>query len=238
MGISAMVDSAPVRTHVQRLMDAGMLAEHIATAAGLGPATVSEIRRGQRDKMKWETAKALFTVQPQAGWTVPALGTIRRARALVALGWTFYEIEQRAGLSRGYLRLVCHSRGEQGRVLATSAMAVADTYEDMSMTPGPSGRQRSFARNRGWAPPLAWNNIDDPDERPKGCAQPVRTSRFNPSTDAVDPVVVQRILAGDWRLACSPAEKASVIEQWAGPLNELERLTGWNVRRYKNGDAA
>jgi hypothetical protein len=50
--------------------------------------------------------------------------------------------------------------------------------------------------------------------------------------------VVQRILAGDWRLPCNPAEKTAVIEQWAGPLNELERLTGWNVRRYKNGDAA
>jgi hypothetical protein len=52
-------------------------------------------------------------------------------------------------------------------------------YERLSMTLPPetttaekcdATRSRGIARRNGWLPPLAWNNIDDPSERPDGWA--------------------------------------------------------------------
>ena len=34
------------------------------------------------------------------------------------------------------------------------------------MTMGPCLRAARWAKSRGWAPPLAWDNIDDPTEQP------------------------------------------------------------------------
>lgn len=57
-----------------------------------------------------------------------------------------------------------------------TAKAVLDTYRQMSMTlpalDGPreravATRARAMAARNGWAPPLAWNNIDDPQEDPQ-----------------------------------------------------------------------
>lgn len=51
----------------------------------------------------------------------------------------------------------------------------------------------------------------------------------------VDPVVVQRILDGDWNLRANKAEKVAVTEAWlqsGRATNELARLTGWKTERY------
>lgn len=185
MGVSATVPAAPATRHVARLIKAGMLPEHIAQASGLGPATISEVRQGVRGRIKRETAAAIVGVRPQAGRTVPKTGTVRRARALVAIGWTYYEIEARAGLARGYLRLITNR--DQARCLASVAVAVADVYDDMSMQPGPSNRQRVFARNRGWAPPLCWDEstIDDPAATPIGAGY-VGVTRAEALADLAD----------------------------------------------------
>jgi hypothetical protein len=49
------------------------------------------------------------------------------------------------------------------------AEAILALYDDLSMTPadGPGAwRALSDARKHGWAPPLAWDDIDDPNETP------------------------------------------------------------------------
>lgn len=50
-----------------------------------------------------------------------------------------------------------------------------------------------------------------------------------------DPVVVERILAGD-PVPANQAERLAVIAAWTAlgrPLAHLEQLTGWNTHRYK-----
>lgn len=105
--------------------------------------------------------------------TVPALGTKRRLQALAALGWDFYSIATEAGQHREwvwqiYRRDTVHTR---------TAQKIQAVFEHLCMT-RPEGwvadRARRQAAARGWAPPLAWDDIDNPAERPKGTGAPIR----------------------------------------------------------------
>lgn len=51
----------------------------------------------------------------------------------------------------------------------------------------------------------------------------------------VDPMVVERILGGDWKLKATRAEKEAVCAQWARwgySFRQLNLLTGWKPERY------
>lgn len=102
--------------------------------------------------------------------TVPAIGTIRRIRALRALGWSVLDIAETAGLPDKTIRNPCH-RGTS--VYRSTADAIARAYDQLSMSI-PAGpyheRGRRYAARQGWAPPLAWDegSIDDPAARPFG----------------------------------------------------------------------
>lgn len=101
-------------------------------------------------------------------------GTQRRIQALVALGWTYGKIGERLGISSGGVYRMIVRYGVVRRDIAERAAAV---YDEMSMTLPPTRTRqekrdasyaRTVARKHGWAPPLAWDNIDDPNEIPKG----------------------------------------------------------------------
>jgi lambda repressor-like predicted transcriptional regulator len=97
---------------------------------------------------------------------VDATGTKRRIQALVSLGWTLHEISTEAG---GYTKNWAHLLLKQDTVTSTTAAKVDAVFERLSMTV-PIGPYRNRTRNRaarnGWLPPLAYDNIDDPDEQP------------------------------------------------------------------------
>lgn len=165
--------------------------------------------------------------------TMPAIGTQRRAQALVALGYTFGDIARELGVSHDRGRALCVR--QLAYIRTTTAIAVADLYERLCMTPAPDGWHASYARTvatrHGWAPPLAWDNIDDPNEQPSGLTtSPIR---FQPTEP--DMCLVDRILDGSWREPCSPVDKAEVVRRWVAagrPVADLERRTGWNAYRY------
>lgn len=99
--------------------------------------------------------------------TVTSIGTVRRFQALMALGWRGPEIALAAGVSINTLRSVVYH--ESVTVHAATARGVAEAYERMSMgvpTGQYANRTRALARIRGWLPPLAWDDIDDPDAEP------------------------------------------------------------------------
>ena len=54
------------------------------------------------------------------------------------------------------------------RVNRDTYQAVADLYDRLSMTPGPSQEARDRAKRKGWRPPLAWDDdsIEDPEAKP------------------------------------------------------------------------
>jgi hypothetical protein len=107
---------------------------------------------------------------------VNSLGTRRRVEALEAIGWSRAQQSRMLGHAREYLGQV--TRLEM--IHRSTAEAVADLYDRYSMvipTDPPERKQganrihektRRRAARLGFAPPLAWDNIDDPDEHPTG----------------------------------------------------------------------
>lgn len=164
---------------------------------------------------------------------VDATGTRRRIHALMALGHSTPRIGTACALDESTIRTLATRQ----RITPRSAQRIARVYDELSMTVGTSTKTRRYAARMGWAPPLAWDDIDDPRERPSGVRRP---SHSGPGHDDVDESVVDRILAGDWRLSATRAERRAVVARWLaagrGPLNDLERRTGWRFDRYLEQD--
>lgn len=100
--------------------------------------------------------------------TVSALGFKRRVRALMAIGWTQKEIAAELGIAQGNLALKLRTNETVRRATHETAVEV---YERLCMTVRTSvvaGRTARIALKNGWPPPLAWDDIDDPNEQPTG----------------------------------------------------------------------
>lgn len=157
-------------------------------------------------------------------------GTVRRIQALWALGWTSQHIAAAAGWNapQAVTEIVKVRHG----VHRTTAETIARVYDEMSMTLGPSTKNRREAARKGWAPPLAWDDIDR-DLAPVGME--------HDGHEDADERVVERILSGEWGLRANTDERLAVLDAWlarGGTQNELERRTGWNVSRMLRTRAA
>jgi len=104
---------------------------------------------------------------------VDALGTARRLQALGALGWTVTALADHSGLGRRTLTAIMY--GEQAATRRELAAVVDATYRQLGDTrpaTWQAARARLLAARRGWAPPAAWDDIDDPGETPTGHEAP------------------------------------------------------------------
>lgn len=149
---------------------------------------------------------------------VSGQGFTRRVRALQAIGYTSRTLSAELGRSKSFVDATVNQR----HVRRETHDAMDAVYERLCMTP-PVGwvadRARRRAAERGYASPLAWDDIDM-DESP---AAPT-----DDGSSHVDEVKVQRVLDGTFQ-QCNRAERAQVIERWTGSRIELIRLTGWNL---------
>lgn len=111
--------------------------------------------------------QALRLAQKKGQWSgrQPAVGTTRRLRALVAIGYSPADLQRHLGIGTaiGYLLA-----GTRPTVNHTTATRVQTLYNELSMIPGPKQSARDLAVQRGWAPPLAWDedSIDSPEATP------------------------------------------------------------------------
>jgi len=194
----------------------GTLAGH-AAGCRCDACDLAKLRYDKRRKLDHATGK------PRRA---PAWPTVRRIRALQALGHSLPAIADAAGLNRRSINNPTF-RGET--VYVSTAHGVDKAYRALCMT-RPEGfyadRGRRAAARKGWAPPLAWDDIDDPTETPPS----------HQGDGGVDPVVVERVLGGEFNLSCTAEERLEVIAQWQATgrtLKDLERSTGWNVHRIR-----
>lgn len=120
----------------------------------------------RRAKARYEKGRRYNAVTGRA-LAIPAIGTQRRIQALMALGWTTTDIAHACGWThRNRVRQILG--GQKGRptrwVTRTTAAKVGQVYDRLSMTlpemNGPRRRSRSMALRLGYAPPLAWDDID------------------------------------------------------------------------------
>ena len=174
MGHTSSTPAEPVRAYLAALE---LPVSHIAQVSGVPTATVSDVMRGARKQVKRATAARLLTVKraplPVTG-CVPSAGSVRRLRALVAVGWPEKAIADETGMSRQFVNQLvkaAHPTTEAG-----TARRIAKAYASMWQGPPtigvPERRATARARRHGWVPPLAWDDgtgphgIDNPDATP------------------------------------------------------------------------
>jgi len=106
---------------------------------------------------------------------VPATGPRRRLQALRLLGWTNKQLALLTGLNtRTIQKTMEEGRATVAHSTAVRVRAVFETHWARVPRPLGSREVRDFnqgierAQEQGWAPPMAWDDIDDPEEAPKG----------------------------------------------------------------------
>lgn len=172
-----LVDATPVREHVQALTAAGMGTRAIAEAAGVSRNTLRALLNGRGHRpptrrLHPDTAEAILAVRPvpAAHALVDAAGTRRRVQALIVLGWSQAKLATRLGMKPTNFGDLLTSQ----QVTAATARAVAALYDQLWHVAPPedthrdriaASRARRYAADRGWLPPMAWDDelLDLPD---------------------------------------------------------------------------
>lgn len=234
MGYEHRVSQDQAQAVLVARLDDGWTGKALASATGLRlnyfQRHVTAHKRGEPMlRLGPKLAASLMTMGAPTEGQIGSAGTCRRLQALAAIGHGLEVVSAETGI--GFSTLAMIRGGNTARVKAASALAVQTAYESLPDI-GSNWRVRRDARAKGWLPPLAWDDIDDPSEQPHA-----------PPDTTPDPVVIDRILGGDMSLARSAtrAERVEVVRRWresGRPLNELERATGWEPRRYVEKGAA
>jgi len=161
------VDADLVRARLQTWLDEGFRPEAIARAAGVSAPAVCRLVGGHTATVKRPVADRLMRVNRRGLYAacegldyVPAIGIKRRLEALQSLGWTWSDLK-----ARGVTVRSCWLH-DGGFAAAESWKAVRDVYEQLWDQPGPSRLTRNRALKAGYAPPAAWDDIDDPTATP------------------------------------------------------------------------
>jgi transcriptional regulator with XRE-family HTH domain len=176
-----LVDAAPARDHLNSLRAAGYGTKALAAISGIHRTHLEDIRSGKRATVWQSTLDDVLaiTVDPDRlpdRADVDGVGTRRRLRALVAVGWSMALIAERLGCRPENVRQIINAPDER-RVTAATRRAVCAVYDELWDVRPPSftavqrstvGASLNRAAKRGWLPPLAWDDdtIDDPKAIP------------------------------------------------------------------------
>lgn len=223
------VEAAPIRDHIGQLREAGIGVDQIAKLAGTSTSHIRELAEpGQPDKppvhkVRPDTAKRILSIQATAANRaarshLDARGTRRRVQALIATGWTHQQLAAQLGRTATNLKRSLASE----QVTAQTAAQISDLYARLwdSRPPQVTAKDqaqihatRTEAREQGWLPPLAWENIDsDPDPEPRDRHHP---HRGDPDADYLDEIAIELAVAGQGiRLdRLTPAEQDEVVRR-------------------------
>jgi len=174
------VDTAPqanwrLRERLQKFYDRGFSTAAMAATAGISATTVQNILNHRHSKTRFESFGRLKTMthediflSPPNGSFVGSYATKRRIEALMCLGWRRADIDpllEKLGCKK-YSSQVFYRTEE--RIDVFNHRAMAQVYETLAYIEGPSEQTKKSSQTKGWAPPMAWDNIDDFYEKPKG----------------------------------------------------------------------
>lgn len=190
------VPAEPVREHVRSLMATGIGWRRVAQAADVQATSLNRILyvKPLQKRVRTDIAEKLMAVQPSMdaiGCTtaIDGTGTRRRLQALVAIGWSQAKLGAHLGIMPTNIGRILGSQ----RVTAASARSVRDLYDKLWDAVVPeedwrdkiaANRARGYAAERGWAPPMAWDEtIDDPAAEPEGVGADKRRGKLPPAED-------------------------------------------------------
>jgi hypothetical protein len=175
------VDAAPSMKRIAALRAAGYSWTELSKLTGLSePAMRMAGIWTTQNTVCLDTHHRVMAVQIPDGivsgrGAIPAVGTQRRIKALMALGWTQGDLAREMGFSSQ--KIVSDLLNRRESVVSATAFRVAEVFNRLQMTPGPSEHLRKRAKNWGWHTPLCWDEdtIDIPNAKPK-TAKRVRVS--------------------------------------------------------------
>jgi hypothetical protein len=239
------IDHGGAWQRIDDMRQAGNTYPAIAQALGLGESHVYRIHARVFKTVSVRTWRRIMArdIDLSALKQPTHIGTVRRARALHAIGWPGYDIAKRAGLSKETMKKLL--RGQLQQTQHATRAAITAVYEELWDQSPPRTKHTVRAEKRsereGWGKPMSWVDIDDPSETH------TRQRSAPRGPDEYDESVVLRILAGEWKLRATNAERREVVRRWDRPdpmggskandptapsLAYLGRLTGWKVERY------
>ncbi|MFE6429322.1 hypothetical protein ACFVOB_28175 [Streptomyces rochei] len=170
-GRTLRVDTAPVAAHLRGLFAAGAGWNQLAAISECSTSTISSLLAEKNPQCRRTTANKILAIQPGDAIpdqrSVPALGTIRRLRALIAQAHTCKTISTSCRIDHSTVTDLLVARTDV--VTLGLANRVAAGYRTLSQTSGASARSRNRAIREGWAPAAAWDDdlIDDPNAHPE-----------------------------------------------------------------------
>lgn len=195
------VDADPARRHLRALSTAGVGRRRVAELTGLTETCLTRLTSGGPNgrpptrRIRPDTERkilAIASVDVAAGVIIDSTGTVRRLRALHALGWTFTALAAEIGWTVQNLSTMLGA----ARVTRNTADLVTALYDRLSMTTAPdtpsASRSRRAAARNGWFTPLAWDDdaIDDP------AAVPSLLPPVDGSDPDADEMAIQHRMAG------------------------------------------
>lgn len=169
-GIERTMDATPVHRHIDFLMAQGATYAIIGAAVGIDRRTMRWMRE-RTARMNRTTAAKILALDERVMFgpnvpdeaMVPKHGAARRVQALLRIGYTHPMLTERLGTpSRAFVR------ADNGRVTLRNHRRIVALYDELWMKPGPSKKGVTWAIKNGYVSPLAWNDIDDPNEIPEG----------------------------------------------------------------------
>lgn len=180
---------------------------------------------------------------------VPSVGVERRVRALQAIGWSMDLIAAEGGW-KDRDSIWYFVRGDSVTCTRRTAERIEAVYRKLSMTPGPSRITAIRAEKAGWPPPLAWDDIDNPDERPtlgepdqragnggRSVATLIEDAEWLADGDATLTEVIERLSVNrdTFRETCTRAGRSDLYWRLARrePDGEQRWATREGIRRSK-----
>ena len=118
---------------------------------------------------------------------VPAVGSMRRLRALALNGWTIPAVAERTGFSRGGLSDIRCGRKEWVRLSTHNRLKrfYGDVWDVVVDTPH-ALIAVAWAKRQGFVPGLAWDDIDRDVEPPAVIPEPPAPDRRTIDYEAVE----------------------------------------------------
>ncbi|MFZ3592261.1 hypothetical protein [Streptomyces sp. BH104] len=188
------VDATPVRERLQSWAEQGYSQNQIGTTVGKHSGEISKILNGQPTIAPAVATRLLRAPAPTgtpANARVDSTGTVRRGRALHAIGYPIYEIAQALPAAANHFAYILEHPPATVPMALASAMTAL--YRRRVGVPGPSQYAIRDARRRKWDGPAAWDDIDDPNCQPES-----ERNRHKPGTGkkaSVDPERVDELTA-------------------------------------------
>lgn len=170
MGYAYTVSSDAARQRLAEWREGGATYGEIADHVGLTDSLIWDVLHEKRPIIYTRSARTILAAK---GHPVTVLGATRRVQALVRLGYSTPRIAAACNVSHD---TIVDVRRRQPQFMARKVReGIVAGYEALSMRI-PTGetkqeragitRARNTAERNGWPPPLAWDDIDDPNETP------------------------------------------------------------------------